>query len=424
MDSSTNILLIITTFSSLVELSNGQFYWSSAGPIAGKVCTQWLEAADLAGGWDDNYLCADEDWGIQWKSAGPIAGMRCTQIVEAADPFTWKDNYLCVPSDSPITFTWSSAGPHCGGNGIVQILEPSDPHTWKDNYLCWTFAEPQFYWSSAGPIANKVCVQWLEAADLAGTWGDNYLCSDYNWGIQWNSAGPIAGMRCTQIVEPADPNAWGDNYLCVPPNSPITFAWSPLGPVCIGDRVVQIHEAADPHSWNDNYLCWTFDLIYGRGCYTDTSDRALRTYKGRSYTIQTCSDACSGYTYFSIQDGDQCFCENDWLHATKYGVSTGCNRNGLGGSWANNIYVRHNDANIPGLPSPYSSYYYKLFGDTSLMGLTLIGLCVFTLINFMVCIVYCFGASKKWNKTNTNGYDKVDKLDIEVNDIDSDIEEI
>ena len=111
-------------------------------------------------------------------------------------------------------------------------------------------------------------------------------------------------------------------------------------------------------------------------------------------------------------------------HATKYGVSTGCNRNGLGGSWANNIYVRDNDANIPGLPSGYLSYYYKTFDDISLMGLTLIGLCVFTLINCVVCILYCFRASRKWNGIDTKGYDKVGKLDIEINDIDSDIEEI
>ena len=145
MDSSNNILLVIIALFSLIGLSNAQFYWSYTGAIAGKICTQWYEGSDLEGTWDDKYLCADEDWGVRWNSAGPISGMKCTHILEASDPNTWNDNYLCVPTDSPMTFTWSSAGPHCGGNGIVQILEPSDPHTWNDNYLCWTFAERMYH---------------------------------------------------------------------------------------------------------------------------------------------------------------------------------------------------------------------------------------------------------------------------------------
>ena len=31
----------------------------------------------------------------RWSSAGPIRGMRCVQWLETADPHTWSDNYLC-----------------------------------------------------------------------------------------------------------------------------------------------------------------------------------------------------------------------------------------------------------------------------------------------------------------------------------------
>jgi len=116
-----------------------QFAWSSAGPIAGKKCTQIVEMADPHT-WSDNYFCWTQDHGkknpnIQWRSWGKIPGMRCTQILEAADPHTWSDNYLCVPHDSPYNFRWSSAGP-IAGLQCIQWLEASDPHTWSDNYLC------------------------------------------------------------------------------------------------------------------------------------------------------------------------------------------------------------------------------------------------------------------------------------------------
>jgi hypothetical protein len=110
-------------------------YWSSAGPISGKYCTQISESADPHT-WNDNYLCADVSYGFRWSSAGPISGMRCTQISESADPHTWNDNYLCVPNDSPLWLSWSSAGP-ISGKSCTQIIEAADPYSWRDNYLCY-----------------------------------------------------------------------------------------------------------------------------------------------------------------------------------------------------------------------------------------------------------------------------------------------
>lgn len=115
------------------------FRWSSAGAIAGMVCTQITEAAEPKKyTWYDNFFCAQQDYGIRWNSAGPIAGMRCTQITEAAEPkkYTWNDNYLCVPTDSPLRFYWSSAG-LVSGKRCTQWSEPADPYTWNDNFLCY-----------------------------------------------------------------------------------------------------------------------------------------------------------------------------------------------------------------------------------------------------------------------------------------------
>ena len=119
-------------------------YWSSAGPISGKHCTQLIESADPHT-WSDNYLCADVNYGFLWSSAGPISGMRCTQFQEPSDPHTWMDNYLCVPHDSRLQLSWSSAGP-ISGKRCTQIIEPTDPHTWNDNYLCYSGTKGRADW--------------------------------------------------------------------------------------------------------------------------------------------------------------------------------------------------------------------------------------------------------------------------------------
>eukprot|EP01084_Bolivina_argentea_P318763 552889_1 len=328
--------IILLSMQYIFRGTDAIFQWSFAGQIPNKACVQWLESSD-SNGWNDNFLCSDENYGIRWNSAGSIAGMICTQILESMDPHTWNDNYLCVPSNSNLHFSWSSAGP-INNLPCVQITEPSDPHTWNDNYLCYTFGGPSanFQWSYAGPISNKICIQWLESSDPY-TWHDNYLCSAMDYNLRWSMAGPIAGMRCTQILESEDRHTWNDNYLCVPSNSNLHLFWSSTGSIN-NLPCVQILEPSDPHSWHDNYLCYSFgyELI---GCYADTGDRALNDkIIGRSYTADTCQLACNGYQYFSVQDGDFCFCEQNLEEATKHGPSTGCGATGTGGAWANSVY--------------------------------------------------------------------------------------
>ena len=75
---------------------------------------------------------------MRWSYHGPIRGMKCTQIREPSDPNTWADNYLCLPSNSPLNLQWSYAGP-IRGKACIRWLETADPHTWRDNYLCGKF---------------------------------------------------------------------------------------------------------------------------------------------------------------------------------------------------------------------------------------------------------------------------------------------
>lgn len=72
---------------------------------------------------------------MKWSFAGPKNGMKCIQVKEPAGPNIWHDNYLCLPSDSPLNLKWSFAGP-ISGKACIQWSEPADPNTWNDNYLC------------------------------------------------------------------------------------------------------------------------------------------------------------------------------------------------------------------------------------------------------------------------------------------------
>ena len=78
---------------------------------------------------------------MRWSFSGPIPGMRCTQVNEPSEPpqHTWRDNFLCVPPQSPLDFSFSPAGP-IPGRHCLRMNEPSDPHTWADNFLCWSRA--------------------------------------------------------------------------------------------------------------------------------------------------------------------------------------------------------------------------------------------------------------------------------------------
>mmetsp|Transcript_59716 Transcript_59716/g.98560 ORF Transcript_59716/g.98560 Transcript_59716/m.98560 type:complete len:1479 (-) Transcript_59716:93-4529(-) len=75
------------------------------------------------------------------------------------------------------------------------------------------------------------------------------------------------------------------------------------------------------------------------GCYADTGSRALR-YGPHQYgfTPDTCSKACKEHKYFALQHNGWCCCDDELAHVTKYGLSTNCPANRMGGGWANDVF--------------------------------------------------------------------------------------
>ena len=97
---------------------------------------------------------------MKWSFAGPIAGMACTNVSESAESLAaaWADNYLCVPKDQPVRFTWSSAG-QLPGKTCVRWFEFSETNpTWLDNWLCVERISPivdvegQTQWVEPAPV--------------------------------------------------------------------------------------------------------------------------------------------------------------------------------------------------------------------------------------------------------------------------------
>ena len=79
------------------------------------------------------------------------------------------------------------------------------------------------------------------------------------------------------------------------------------------------------------------------GCWKDTGDRAVANHISNYDTttvVDNCHDiaATSGNSVFAVQATVQCFTAAD-AEATyqKYGQSSDCH-NGVGGSWANDVY--------------------------------------------------------------------------------------
>ena len=54
------------------------------------------------------------------------------------------------------------------------------------------------------------------------------------------------------------------------------------------------------------------------GCYKDDPNRDVRNYAGYINVMTECQNLCKGYSYFSIQKRNQCFCGNAYATAVQY----------------------------------------------------------------------------------------------------------
>ena len=81
--------------------------------------------------------------------------------------------------------------------------------------------------------------------------------------------------------------------------------------------------------WALSFMCSMLSATYRYvGCFIDVDatliDRDLTVYKEDWHDIESCSQDCQGYRYFSLQSSKQCFCGNT---AGRYGKAseTDCN---------------------------------------------------------------------------------------------------
>jgi len=167
--------------------------WGSAGRNKDRDCIRWSESSDPAT-WHDNWLCAEggttnpsmavTSWptwpdDFAWSSSGPVLD-TCINIHNWREPtsHTWWDNWFCWKNGKTMKMIWSyGCFPWYWPYRCTPITEGSDPHYWGSNNLCVHTDSPyHFVWSSAGPINGKQCIQWIEGSD-PHTWNDNYLCA-------------------------------------------------------------------------------------------------------------------------------------------------------------------------------------------------------------------------------------------------------
>jgi len=140
----------------------------------------------------------------------------------------------------------------------------------------------------------------------------------------------------------------------------------------VGTTTSSSTSAADHDSSADCNVCavgysWVTaqSSIIEKGSYGDDgsnmNSRAMRVLKGLSgYTKATCSSACSAYTYFALQNGSECWCENDWGRASKYG-SKSCGQ--TGGHTCN--YIWEHVSSAAGCLSCAAGYSGSSVGGTS-----------------------------------------------------------
>lgn len=235
------------------------FTFSCDGPADGQTCVN-VDEPDDSSTWADNFFCHKRDLGMTWSHQGTVDGMVCTSVHENASPAaaSWKDDFLCLPPQSPYAFAFSASGP-IQGQACIQWNEPAAT-SWNDNFVCVKhvsdFAAGDFHFSADGPEPGLTCVKVDEPGD-PDTWTDNHFCSTTDLGMKWSSQGPIDGMVCTNVTEGAEakPQVWADNFLCLPEGAPYTFTWSSAGPIDGQTCIRWFDHAETSTSWWDNWLC-------------------------------------------------------------------------------------------------------------------------------------------------------------------------
>ena len=145
----------------------------------------------------------------------------------------------------------------------------------------------------------------------------------------WCASQPKSNGECTSHYG-AGPNeiccgqvqGWYDSIYMCPKNKP----------VCVGYKA------------NQNWGKCNEASYVPIGCYKDKSNRALPHFLGNVGFVQAanyCANKArnSGYKYFGLQVGQECWAGNNLAHAKKYGQAT-C---GLGGgAWKNYLYTLTN----------------------------------------------------------------------------------
>ncbi|XP_066927987.1 uncharacterized protein [Clytia hemisphaerica] len=144
------LLLAITVISTVESSRCGHyprypqdFRFSYRGIVNGWTCIRIIEPSDPIWKNGNSYFCHKagpqfRGVGMRWSYAGAIRGMKCFRVFEPSEPrhYHWRDNYICVPANSPYNLRFYNSNPKYARCRCVQWLKPSDPHTWRDNWLC------------------------------------------------------------------------------------------------------------------------------------------------------------------------------------------------------------------------------------------------------------------------------------------------
>jgi hypothetical protein len=78
-------------------------------------------------GWENNFLCSREDYGLEINFGSPIYDMHCTRMTPCNVTSWWSDPYICSPYWWNWYFDWSPSGTPHKSLECLDIEEPEHP---------------------------------------------------------------------------------------------------------------------------------------------------------------------------------------------------------------------------------------------------------------------------------------------------------
>ncbi|KAL8947337.1 MAG: hypothetical protein Q9222_006367 [Ikaeria aurantiellina] len=238
--------------------------------------------------------------------------------------FPMQDNIMlqtpqsCVTGGKALTVTAAVRSPASSANLVLSLKVPRDGIITPE-LQSQTVAMTQK--STVGPYNILTGTYTLDSSQVQTTKFDVVLGSDSTQADTFKSTGDL-GTTCTPLDSTGSSTS-------VSSSSSSSAASSSSTPSSTGTTMSTVRTSSTATTSSTSASTPTVSGYSYQGCYTDSTSARVLTGKSTSsntMSYKSCSTYCTGYTYWAVEYGSQCYCGNIFSNPTSPApAATDCN---------------------------------------------------------------------------------------------------